>query len=187
VNARCAPGWILGDHAKDEFVQLCADTLPASMSSMPREPSPIGFEASSVPANDGFGLDENQGLFPSRPDSPQHHLEQSIRSGKARLRKSPPQYLELLPKRQIFQEQVTARTEEGGRRGRDKSQQPEHETSLAQMQVRGWHRRSVRFEYRSVFWRATSLGEAQRSSKIVRSACCGYRQESLIFSRLPVR
>src|SRR5580658_7502518 len=81
---------------------------------MPREPGPIRFKSGTMPANDCLWLDENQRLLPSRPEPPQHHLEQSVRSGQSRLRTSLPQDRKLLPKRQVFQEQVSARTEELG-------------------------------------------------------------------------
>jgi len=36
----------------------------------------------------------------------------------------------LLPERQVFQEQIAARTEEAGKQGRQKPQQAEHETGF---------------------------------------------------------
>ena len=86
VDALTTPGRVLGNLAEDEFPQLDADAFPARINLMPRKPRPIQLEPSPVPANDGFGFDENQGLLPSRPEPPQHHPKQSLRSSQSRLR-----------------------------------------------------------------------------------------------------
>jgi hypothetical protein len=57
-----------------------------------------------MPANDGIRLDENQCPLPSRPEAPQDHPKQFVRSGKSRLGMPLLQDAELLPKSQIFQE-----------------------------------------------------------------------------------
>ena len=109
VNARRTPGRILGDHAEDEFAQFPADAFSSRAGPMPRKPRPIQLEPCPMPANDGLRLDEDQRPFPSRPEPPQDDPEQFIGSGKPRLRMSPFQDGKLLPKRQVFQEQVAAR------------------------------------------------------------------------------
>ena len=65
VDAGCAPGWVLGNHADDKLAQLLANTLPAWTGAMSRKPSPIRFESGSMPSYNRLRLDENQRLLPS--------------------------------------------------------------------------------------------------------------------------
>src|ERR1035438_684335 len=65
VNARRAPGWVLGDHGEDEFAQFFAYALSSHTVPISREPRPIQLESCPMPADDGLRLDENQRPFPS--------------------------------------------------------------------------------------------------------------------------
>ena len=109
VNARRAPGSVLGDHAEDEFAQFPAHALSSHTVSIPRKPRPVELESRPMPANDGFRLDENQRPLPSRPKSPQYHPEHFVGSGKSRLRMPLFQDGELLTKGQVLQEEAAAR------------------------------------------------------------------------------
>ena len=57
----------------------------------------------------------------------------------------------LLPKRQIFQEQIKPRAEETNRQDRQKSQQPEHRTSFTRMQLKRMHRDLPDFDADRIF------------------------------------
>ncbi len=59
MDARRTPGWVLGIHAKDQFVHRFADALSARPSLIPREPRPIRRESGSVPSRNGLRLYEN--------------------------------------------------------------------------------------------------------------------------------
>jgi hypothetical protein len=61
--------------------------------------------------------------FPSTPEPPQGYPEQSVRSSKSRLRTSFAQDRKLLPKRQVFQEEIPARAKESGSGNEQKPQQ----------------------------------------------------------------
>ena len=130
VDSRCFPGPVLGNHAKDEFLQFPADAFSSCAVPMPRKPRPKQLESSPVRATDSLRLDEDQCPFPSRPEPPQHHPEQFVRSKNPRLRMPPLQNRKLLPKGQVFQEQVMARTEESNSKCSQKSQQAQHEISF---------------------------------------------------------
>ena len=75
VNAKRTPSRVVSDHPEDEVAKFPADTFSSSARSMPRKPLPIQLEASTVPTNDRLRLDEDQHLFPSRPEPSQHHPE----------------------------------------------------------------------------------------------------------------
>jgi len=111
MNSRRTPSRILGNHTEDKFAQFFADAFSSSAVPMPREPCPIQLESCLVPANNGLRLDKDQGPFPFRPKPPHYHPEQFVWCGKARLRMPLLQYGELLPQCQVFQQQVSARTD----------------------------------------------------------------------------
>jgi hypothetical protein len=73
-------------------------------------------------------LNENQCLLPERPEATQYHPEQPVRRSKPRLRMPPPQYGELLPKRKVFQEELTARTKDVHSQSMQKPQQTQHDS-----------------------------------------------------------
>jgi hypothetical protein len=123
VNAWRTPGWVFRNHANNELAQFPANTSSSSPVSMPRDPRPIQLEPCSMPTNNGFRLDEDQCPLPSWPEPPQHHPEQSVRTCKLRPRVPTCQDGQLLPKRQIFQEQVGVGTDRSENQGRKKPQQ----------------------------------------------------------------
>jgi hypothetical protein len=83
-----------------------------------------------VPPYNGLWLDENQRLPPSTPEPPQDHPEQFIWGIKPRRRTPLFQDGELLPKSQIFQEQITARAKKTRKKNSLEPQQAQHKTSL---------------------------------------------------------
>src|SRR5277367_4889335 len=134
MNPRRAPGWILGHHAEDELAEFHADALPAGANAMPREPGPIEPEAGAVPSHHRFRLNENQCLLPARPEPTQNHPEKSVGNSNARTRISPFQDSKLLPKGEIFQEKITARTKEFDKRAGQELHQAQHQSSIARRQ-----------------------------------------------------
>src|ERR1039458_7609748 len=108
MNAWRTPSPIVGNHPEDEFTQFPVDAFPSHTLSMPREPRPIELEPCPMPANDRLWLNEDQCPFPVNPQPPQHHPEQFVGSSKSRLRMHLFENTELLPKSQVFQEQITA-------------------------------------------------------------------------------
>ena len=83
VNPRRAPGPVLGHHAEDKFTQLPAHSFSSRTLAMPGEPSPVELEASSMPAYDSLGLNEDQNPLQSLPEAPQHNPEESVGTGKS--------------------------------------------------------------------------------------------------------
>ena len=87
-----------------------------------------------MPANNGLRLNEDQCLFPSRPEPLQYHPEPFIRNGKVRMRGLSLQNRKLLAKSQIFEEQVAAGTGRSGKQNEQKPQQAGHESVVAERQ-----------------------------------------------------
>src|ERR1035438_27060 len=112
MNARRTPGWVLCDHAEDEFAQFPADASSSHADPMPRKPCPIQLEPRPMPANDSLRLDKDQCPPPANPEPLQHHPEEFVRQSKPRLRMLLFENTELLPKSKIFQKQIAARAKE---------------------------------------------------------------------------
>jgi len=132
VDARRAPGGVVGDHVEDQLAQFFSHALSSRTVPMARKPSPVEPEPRPMPANDSLRLDEDHCRFPSRPKPPQDHPEYLVRSGKAGLRMLLFQNGELLTKGQILQEEVAARTPKPNKKIEQELQRTEHEPVVAE-------------------------------------------------------
>ena len=111
VNARRAPGGILGNHAKDELAQFSAGWLPARANASSRDPFPVQPESGAMPANDGVRLHDKKRLLPAGPEPAQHDPEQPIQRSETRLRMPGFQHGELLPQSEVFKKKIAAGAE----------------------------------------------------------------------------
>jgi hypothetical protein len=136
MNPWRAPGWIVRNHAEDEFAEFNADALPARTNGMAREPGPIQLEAGPMPSHNGLRLNENQCLPPPGPEPPQNHPEKSVGNSKPRMGMSPFQDSKLLPESQILQEEIAARTKEHDHRIKQQLHQAEHARSCTRRESR---------------------------------------------------
>ena len=75
---------------------------------MSGEPGPVELEASSMPANNGLGPNEDQRFVPSRPKAQQQYPEESVSIRKTRPRSASRQDCELLPQSQVLYEKMMA-------------------------------------------------------------------------------
>ena len=78
VNLRCSPGTIFSSQAADQASDLLRDFGPPA--TRPRPPAPVKAEARAMPADNGLGLHDQQGVFPSRPDPPEPYPEEAVQS-----------------------------------------------------------------------------------------------------------
>jgi hypothetical protein len=65
-----------------------------------------------VPADDGFGRDDDEGLLPSRPDPPSDYPEELIEEAEARARMSTLQHDELLTQSKILEKETSPSAKE---------------------------------------------------------------------------
>jgi len=96
MDAWCSPGWVLGAHPEDQ--------LPHFFRRRPSPDARPGFgdqpavqtESGPVPADYGFGRDDDEGVPPSRPNPPSYCPEELIEEAEARAGMSTLQHRELL-------------------------------------------------------------------------------------------
>jgi hypothetical protein len=102
MNPWRSPSFVFGNHAKDELAQFLVHAFSSRTIAMPGEPGPIELEASSMPANNSLGLNEDQSSVPSRPEAPQHNPEESVGIGKPWARAMSREDQNLLPQGQVL-------------------------------------------------------------------------------------
>ncbi len=78
VNARRSPGRIFCGHPEDQGPYLLAQWLSATDLPGPGEPFPMQAEASPVPIHHRAWRDQNEGLFPPRPEPLEKNPEQLL-------------------------------------------------------------------------------------------------------------
>ena len=96
MDARCSPSWVLGNHPEDQLPHFLRRRPSPEARPGSRDQPPIRMESGPVPADYGFGPDDDEGLFPSRPDPPSNFPEELIEDAEARARMSTFQHGELL-------------------------------------------------------------------------------------------
>jgi hypothetical protein len=132
VDSGSAPGWILDSHADDLLAQILADGFSPGALPAAGQPGPVPRKPRPVPAHDGIGLDQDQSLFPARPNPAQNHPKEFVGSSKSGLRMAPFQNCELLTKSQVFQEKVAARKTRLNDQIEQELQRTEHELVVAE-------------------------------------------------------
>jgi len=109
---RCSPGWVVSDHPKDQLPNLLRCRFSSNLRLNSGDQPPVNTKTNPVPADDSFGRDDDEVLFPSRPDPSSDYPEELIEEPQARARMSAFQHCELLPEHEILQNKIPAATEE---------------------------------------------------------------------------
>jgi hypothetical protein len=106
VDARRAPRWVLSNHPEDQLSNLLRGLFSRSWRPDFRDQLPIQAESGPVPPDDRFRGDDNEVLLPAGPNSPSNYPEELIKETENRPRTAPLQHSKLLPKREIFQDEM---------------------------------------------------------------------------------
>jgi len=77
---------------------------------------PVQAESCLVPTHHGFGRDRNEGLLPSGPESADGDPEELIEEAEDRPWTAPLQHRELLPEREILQEEMPTTAQRANKR-----------------------------------------------------------------------
>jgi len=117
---RGSPGGVFSDHTEDQFPNLLrcwsSSGLPPDSGDQP----PVHTKTSPVPADDGFGRDDDKGLLPSRPDLPSDYPEELIEEVEARARMSTLQRDELLTQSKILKKEPSPPAKEANQHSEEK-------------------------------------------------------------------
>jgi len=111
MDARCAPGWVLGRHPKDQIANFLRKPSSTNLADVGNG-TPIEREPQSVPTHDGLRAHDHESLFPSGPKPPQQNPEELIECGQPWSRMSSLQCRELLAKSHIFKKHLVTSVED---------------------------------------------------------------------------
>jgi hypothetical protein len=78
MDPRRSPRGVLNDHAEDQFPNLLRRRSPSDLPPDSGDQSPVHTKTGPVPADDGFGRHDEEGLLPSGADSPSDYPEELI-------------------------------------------------------------------------------------------------------------
>ena len=109
---RCSPGRVVSDHFKDQIPNLLRRRSSSNLHPDSEDQPPVDTKTIPVPADDGFGRNDEEGFLPRRPDPPSDYPEELIEEGETRARMSTFQHSELLPEHEILQNKIPTATEE---------------------------------------------------------------------------
>jgi hypothetical protein len=93
-----------------------------------------------VPTNHSFRRDDDEGLLPTRPDSPSNYPEEFIEEAEDRPWTAPLQHSELLPEREILQEEMPTTAKRANKGSEPEKKQIEHSPELYQINDRKYCR-----------------------------------------------
>src|SRR5271165_1921040 len=71
---RRSPGWVLGNHSEDQIPNLLRCPFPSNLPPDSGNLPPVDTKASPVPADDSFRCDDEESLFPFRPEASNNNL-----------------------------------------------------------------------------------------------------------------
>jgi len=109
VNMWRSPRRVLRNHAENQIADFPRHALSPNDVSTPGDRTPVQLEASAMPANDGFGNDEDELPFPVRPKSTQQNPEQLIEGWNMRPWMLSLEDGELLPQDEVFKQKLATR------------------------------------------------------------------------------
>ena len=117
VDLGRAPIRVLLRQTPDQDTNLIGDLRPAAARS--RAPTPIEAKTGAVPADDRFGLHNNQRIFPPGPDAAKSGPEEPVESIQMGTRPFPLEHGDLLPEGENFEGGVAATAKEHADCGQD--------------------------------------------------------------------
>src|SRR5260370_26345234 len=106
---------VFNDHTEDQFPNLLRRRSSSGLPPDSRDQPPVHTKTSPVPADDGFGRDDDEGLLPSRPNPPSDYPEELIEKDEARARMSTLQRDELLTQNKILEKETPLPAKEANR------------------------------------------------------------------------
>jgi hypothetical protein len=161
VNAWRSPSRIFSGHAKDQSPNLLANRLPAAAHlSGARDPSPVKPKASAMPGYHRLRCNQDERLFPARPEPSQDNPERFVQCSDAVARSFGVQGEQLLTERQVFQKQFLVGPEDANDPG---NEVPEHGDHRAKSYRKDQSHSSLQVDHST---RAQGFDEAQPAEAV---------------------
>jgi hypothetical protein len=130
MDPRRSPGGVFSDHTEDQFPNVLRCWFSSGLPPDSGDQPPVHTKTSPVPADDGFGRDDNEGLLPSKPDPPSDYPEELIEEVEARARTSTLQCDELLTQSKILEKETSPPAKEANQHSEEKPYETKHDKDL---------------------------------------------------------
>ena len=127
---RSQPSWVLNDHTKDQFPNLLRCRSSSDRPPDSGDQPPVDSKTSPVPTDDGFRRDQDERMFPSRPNPPSDYPEELIEEVEARARMSTLQRDELLTQSEILKKETSPLTKEANQHSEAEPDEAKHGQGL---------------------------------------------------------
>ena len=129
VNLGSAPVGIVLGQASDQIPDFLRD--PGSAAARTGSPPPVETKASTMPADDGLGFDNQEDIGPARPEAAESHPKQPVASLQWRPRSMAFEHGDLLAQSEDLQGCVASRTEKNAESTQHREEQLDHELTVA--------------------------------------------------------
>jgi hypothetical protein len=126
VDPWCSPGWVLGDYSGDQFPNLLRRRSSSNLLPNSGDQPPVHTKACPVPAHDSFRGDQDERIFPSRPDAPSDYPEKLIEQAEDRARMSTFQRDELLTQSKILEKETSPPAKEAAQHSKAEPDEAKH-------------------------------------------------------------
>ena len=130
MDPRRSPGWVLNDHPKDQFPNLLRCRSSSDRPPDSGDQPPVDSKTSPVPTDDGFRRDQDERMFPSRPNPPSDYPEELIEEAKTRARMSTLQRDKLLTQSEILKKETWPPTKEADQHSEAEREEAKHGQGL---------------------------------------------------------
>jgi hypothetical protein len=130
MDPRRSPGGVFSDHTEDQFPNLLRCRSSSDLPPDSGDKPPVYTKTSPVPADDGFGRDDDEGLLPSRPDPPSDYPEELIEEVEARARMSTLHRDELLTQNKILEKETSPPAKEANQHSEEEPYETKHDEDL---------------------------------------------------------
>jgi len=130
MDPRRSPGWVLNDHTKDQFPNLLRCRSSSDRPPDSGDQPPVDSKTSPVPTDDGFRRDQDERMFPSRPNPPSDYPKELIEEAETRARMSTLQRDELLTQSEILKKETSPLTKEAHQHSEAEPDEAKHGQGL---------------------------------------------------------
>jgi hypothetical protein len=122
----CSPGWVLGDYTVDQFPNLFRRRSSSNLLLASGDQPPVHTKACPVPAHDSFRGDQDERIFPSRPEAPSDYPEKLIEQAEDRARMSTFLRDELLTQNKILEKETSPPAKEAAQHSKAEPDEAKH-------------------------------------------------------------
>jgi hypothetical protein len=133
MDARRSPSRILNNHPEDQLPNLLRRLRSPNLCPDSGNQPPVQEETGSVPTDYSLGRDDDESLFPSRPEPTDSNPKELVEDVEAWPRASPLEHGELLAEHEVLEDKIATAAKQADKRAKPQEGQVEHGPELYQI------------------------------------------------------